>query len=93
MRRWKDESDLAARMLVLAQAGRRVVLTPETARIVAAKLITAARKPTRNGVARLICSSKCERLCYHCLGVANMIVNEYGERLEAPPSARSNREA
>jgi hypothetical protein len=83
MRRWTSEKDLAAMLIVRGHEGRQVKLSADTALFVGLKLITVSEKPTRNEVARLLCSCKCGDLCYACLGKANMIVNRYGHSIES----------
>lgn len=84
MRGWKTEADLAALLLARSAAGRKVVLSPETAHFVGLKLMTASAKPTRDEVAKLICASKCAAPpCYGCRGLANIIVHAYGQSVDS----------
>ncbi len=80
-RRWSNEEDLAALILVRAHEKRQVVLSPDTALFVGLKLMAAAKKPTTAEVARLLCDFKCEKACYACQGRANAIVRVYGHRV------------
>jgi len=79
MRTWRNLTDLATQMLVHCNEGKMIRLNPETARLVAYKLMTAEVKPTRNAVARLICDSKCQNLCIPCTFKANAITTAYGQ--------------
>lgn len=92
-KRWTDERDLAAKIrAALARGVMRIVLTRDTAHIVAARLEVAGAMPTRDEIARMVCGGRiCPSLCYGCLGTANVIVNAYGQRLERPiPAAPSD---
>ncbi len=80
---WRNEKELAELLIARYNAGRNVLLTPETAHFIGLHLMTASEKPTRDEVAKLLCSHKCQDLCYHCQGTANLIVRAYGERV--PP--------
>lgn len=87
-RDWKDEVELAEQMLRLANARRRVVLSPGTAMFIAGRLMKVSAKPTRNEIAKALCDSKCPKEmapCYGCTGKANIVVSLYGERLEQRP--------
>lgn len=66
-------------ILARSHAGKTVRLNPETAYLVGLRLMTADTKPTRDEVARMICDSKCERLCVPCTFKANAIVRAYGQ--------------
>ncbi len=79
-REWRNEKELAELLIARANGKRIVSLTPETALFVGLKLMTASTKPTRDEVARLLCSSKCQKLCYNCRGTANLVVEVYGQR-------------
>ena len=81
-RLWHDLGELAALLKKRAAAGKTVTMKASTAAFVAAHIETAAAKPTRDEVARLICARKCESLCYDCLGRANMVVAAYGHSIE-----------
>lgn len=85
-RNWRDEAELAARIAYRARLGKKVVLSPATAAIVAEHLRTAAAKPTRDEVAMMICrlgeSNRCVEPCYSCKATANVVVSAYGRRLD-----------
>lgn len=83
MRKWSTLSDLAAMIIARSAAGKPVRLAPDTARLVGAKLMTADAKPTRDEVARLLCSQKCVEPCYYCKAKANAVVQVYGQRVDA----------
>jgi hypothetical protein len=83
-RRWRDLFELACWISERAHTGKRVILSPSTAHVVAAQLSTAHAKPTRNEVALMICRQRCASPCYECTGRANIIVNAYGARLDDP---------
>jgi hypothetical protein len=83
-RRWRDLFELACWISERAHAGKRVVLSPTTAHVVAAQLSVAHARPTRNEVALMICRRQCEVPCYECTGRANVIVHAYGARLDDP---------
>lgn len=87
MRRWTDEKDLASILIARGNSGRPVRLNPDTAVFVGAKLMTAAEKPTRDEIARILCSSKCGKLCCTCIGKANVVVRAYGHRLDPPATS------
>jgi hypothetical protein len=76
--------ELACWISERAHTGKRVILSPSTAHVVAAQLSTAHAKPTRNEVALMICRQRCASPCYECTGRANIIVNAYGARLDDP---------
>lgn len=80
---WRNEKELAELLIARYNSGRNVVLSPETAHFVGLKLMTASEKPTRDEVAKLLCTAKCQKLCYNCQGTANLIVRVYGQRV--PP--------
>jgi len=80
MTRTWTEAELGEALLARANARKNTVLSPQTAMFVGLKLLTASKKPTRDEVARLLCSSKCQELCYSCKGTANKVVQVYGER-------------
>lgn len=82
MRKWETLRDLAALIIARAAAGKPVRLSPDTARVVGAKLMTADAKPTRDEVARLLCTHKCPEPCYYCRAKANGVVRVYGERVD-----------
>lgn len=82
MRRWTDEKDLGYLLIGRAQKGKSCLLSPDTAYFVGLKLLTAGEKPTRDEVAMLLCSSRCERPCYACTCRANEIVRAYGARAD-----------
>ena len=88
--KWETITELAEAMISRGNARKRVVLTSETAMIVGAKLMTADAKPTRDEVAMAICSHRCERPCYPCMGKANAVVQLYGQRLQRTPEAKKN---
>lgn len=82
MRTWRTEADLAELLIVRSNQGKHVRLTAETAHFIGLKLMTVAAKPTRDEIARILCSSKCERPCYACCGKANEIVRAYGHSVD-----------
>lgn len=82
MREWTTEADLAAILLKRANERRGVRLTHETALFIGLKLMTASVKPTRDEIARIICTYKCAELCFTCTGKANEIVQAYGHRVD-----------
>ncbi|MBN9243370.1 MAG: hypothetical protein J0I98_11300 [Mesorhizobium sp.] len=87
-RRWRDLFELACWISGRANAGKRVILTPATAAIVASRLVAEQSKPTRDEVALMICrrreTERCEEPCYDCRGRANIVVSAYGCRLDSP---------
>lgn len=80
--RWQTLAALADAIRAKAKAKKNVILSPETANMVAHALEHADAKPSRNEVAMMICRLKCSVRCYTCTGVANVIVNAYGESWE-----------
>lgn len=86
--RWRDLFELACWISERALMGKRVILSPGTAAIVASQLRTCHEKPTRDEVALMICRhgsrGRCETPCYECRGRANVIVRAYGCRLDDP---------
>lgn len=78
MEKWSTETELAQLLIKRGHEKRSVRLTSQTAFYVGVRLMTADAKPTRDGVARLLCTSKCKDICYACAGTANRIVNVYG---------------
>jgi hypothetical protein len=83
-RRWQGLFELACWISERAHSGKRVILSPSTAHVVAAQLSTAHAKPSRNEVALMICRQRCNAPCYECTGRANIIVHAYGARLDSP---------
>ncbi|QDB99688.1 hypothetical protein [Mesorhizobium sp. 8] len=87
-RRWRDLYELACWISGRANEGKRVVLSPATATIVALKLAAEHEKPTRDEVALMICqrgeANRCTEPCYTCRGRANIVVQAYGCRLDDP---------
>lgn len=82
-RRWKTDTDLYESIRARAEAGKQVVLSPDTALFIALRLRDAAKeKPTRNQIARLLCVGKCEELCIGCIGSANKIARAYGASVD-----------
>jgi len=79
-RTWNGIRDLAGALIAKGRSGRRAVLSPDTAHF--------AAKPTRDDVARLICSWKCAEPCFECRGRANSVVAAYGHNPE--PLTRSS---
>lgn len=77
--RWQTERELGALLLARGRANRKAVLSPETAIIIGSRMLTVGNLPTRDDVARILCTSKCADLCYACKGTANMVVRVYGE--------------
>ena len=79
MRRWTNLTDLANAILARAERGSHVTLSPDTAHLVAIKLMTADAKPTHRDIVAAICDSKCDHPCYPCAGKANVICRAYGQ--------------
>ena len=88
--RWPTMEALAEAIYASAKARKLVVLTPDTASLVAGALRRSGAKPTRDEIATMICRSrKCgETRCYNCTGLANVIVEAYGESWERPTANR-----
>lgn len=86
VRRWRDLFELSCWISERAAMGKRVILTPETAHVVAQHLSQSHRKPTRDEVALMICkhgeANRCANACYDCRGKANMVTRSYGSRPE-----------
>lgn len=59
MRAWKSESELAAMLKARGMAGRKIVLSADTALFVGLKMETASKKPTVDEVARELCRRGC----------------------------------
>ncbi len=87
-RRWRDLFQLACWVSERAAMGRRVILTPDTAHVVAHLLSQCHEKPTRDEVALMICKhgevNRCVNACYDCRGKANIVVRAYGCRPDVP---------
>lgn len=86
-RQRRDEKELGEALKERGHAGRKAVLSPETAIFVGVKLLTASKKPTRDEVAKMICGLNCKDICYTCIGKANLIVRAYGSRVPDDPVA------
>ena len=71
--------ELAAHLISRGHAGLTSRLSSETALLVGIKLMTVDAKPSRDGIARMICDSKCDRLCMPCTFKANTICLAYGQ--------------
>jgi len=86
--RWRDLFELACWISTRAHMGKRVILSPRTAHVVAGQLRTCHEKPTRDEVALMICGrgeeNRCQEPCYTCRGRANIVVNAYGCRPDEP---------
>ncbi|KQV36454.1 hypothetical protein ASE37_24690 [Rhizobium sp. Root268] len=82
MRKWKTIEELASMIAARGHARKTVTLTSETAIFVGSHLRTAATKPTRNEVAKIICRNSCSEMCVLCVGLANKICNAYGNNIE-----------
>ncbi len=92
-RDWKTLTELADKIEADAGAGKRVVLSARTAWIVAAKLRAVDNLPSRDEIARALCTSKgytCSDRCYACTGWANIVVGIYGCRLEPLRTANND---
>ena len=85
---WSNEAELAMLLIVRGNEKRGVRLEPETALLIGRRLMQAQSKPSRNEIAKMICSGmRCTKPCYDCTAKANVIVSAYGERdpkLERP---------
>ena len=81
-RRWRDLFELACWISERAAAGKKVILSPSTAHVVAHHLIKCHEKPTRDALALMICkrgeTNRCVEACYDCRGKANIVVRAYG---------------
>lgn len=82
MRKWTTINDLANMILERGRSGRTVTLSDETAFFVGLKLQQVDAKPTRNELARMLCSGRCSELCYSCLSKANEICAAYGSGMD-----------
>lgn len=87
-RRWRDLFELACWISERAAMGKRVIMTPATAHVVARHLSQCHEKPTRDEVALMICKrgeiNRCAEACYDCRGKANIVIRAYGCRPEEP---------
>jgi len=86
-RNWGTLAELAASLIERGKAGRRVVLSPQTAYLIGIKLQTADAKPERDEIALMICrrgqAELCSEPCFECMGRANIVVRAYGQKSPA----------
>lgn len=79
MSRYRSLPHLAEQIEGVARAGKQVVLTPETARLVAAALKAFSTNPKADTIAAAVCVSRqrCTEPCFRCSGIANLVQQIY----------------